>query len=100
MDTKSRSTLFDRESNRFVEIEDAIADLNPARKHFLGECADLVALVKDRLRGGVGFRDCDFLIVGEPEELVALKSAQVFGLGDERSGVSLEGHFSDALEFW
>jgi hypothetical protein len=71
------------EPDGFVEIEDAITDLDPVEEHLLGQCADLVALVEDRLCGGVGFWDQVFGVIGVPEQFVTLEARQEFALGDE-----------------
>ena len=46
---------------------------------------NLVALLEDRLGGGVGFRDQVFGVEDMPEKLVALEARQEFRLRDEQA---------------
>src|ERR1035437_6663337 len=63
----------------FSQVSDALANLDALREQLLGQTADLVPLIEDRLGLGIGRRDFVFGVVGVPEQLVALKSRQELG---------------------
>jgi hypothetical protein len=64
----------------FSQVSDALANLDALWEQILGQAADRVPLIEDRLGLGIGRRDFVFGVVGVPEQLGALKSRQELGL--------------------
>ena len=84
-----------------LEVGHVGADLDAAGVEGFGQSADFVALIEDRLRGGVRLRNLILGVVGVPEQLPALAAPEELRLRDvgplRRGGGGQNGAGHDGL---